>query len=203
MWKAFIAGTAIEQVPSVEPHTIQHLHCRLTTNQSTGSDHGLCRWHHHHIYTHKHECSQEIHNTDNQTYITFFSWTKHNNPTLNPDKTTCTLFTPDPAEYKSNLDLKINNTELPMVTHPQVLGLTLDPELTYSTHIHNILVDAHKPLQIIKTLTATGWRTQKQTLKSTYRAVMRPALEYASSYGSLLHPRPALTNCKSCRTYLW
>ena len=29
--------------------------------------------------------------------------------TLNPDKTTCTLFTPDPAEYKSNLDLKINN----------------------------------------------------------------------------------------------
>ena len=36
--------------------------------------------------------------------------TKQNNITLNPDKTTCTLFTPDPAEYKSNLDLKINNT---------------------------------------------------------------------------------------------
>ena len=35
-----------------------------------------------------------------------FSWTKHNNLTLNPDTTTCTLFTPDPAEYKSNLDLK-------------------------------------------------------------------------------------------------
>ena len=35
-----------------------------------------------------------------------FAWT------LNPDKTTCTLFTPDSAEYKSNLDLKINNTAL-------------------------------------------------------------------------------------------
>ena len=35
-----------------------------------------------------------------------FAWTKQNNLTLNPDKTTCTLFTPDPAEYKSNLDLK-------------------------------------------------------------------------------------------------
>ena len=43
-----------------------------------------------------------------------FAWTKQNNHTLNPDKTTCTLFTPDPAEYKSNLDLKINNTALPM-----------------------------------------------------------------------------------------
>ena len=39
-----------------------------------------------------------------------FDWTKQNNLTLNPCKTTCTLFTPDPAEYKSNLDLKINNT---------------------------------------------------------------------------------------------
>ena len=35
-----------------------------------------------------------------------FAWTKQNNLTLNPDKRTCTLFTPDPAEYKSNLDLK-------------------------------------------------------------------------------------------------
>ena len=36
-----------------------------------------------------------------------FAWTKQNNLTLNPDKTTCT---PDHVEYKSNLDLKINNT---------------------------------------------------------------------------------------------
>ena len=38
-----------------------------------------------------------------------FAWTKQNNLLLNPDKTTCTLFTPDPAEYTSNLDLIINN----------------------------------------------------------------------------------------------
>ena len=35
-----------------------------------------------------------------------FAWTKQNNLILNPDKTTCTLFTPDPAEYMNNLDLK-------------------------------------------------------------------------------------------------
>ena len=66
-----------------------------------------------------------------------FSWAKQNNLTLNPDKTTCTLFTPDTAGYKSNLDLKINNTALPMATHTKVPGLTLDPKLTYSTYIHN------------------------------------------------------------------
>ena len=34
------------------------------------------------------------------------------------------------AEYKRNLDLKINNTALSMATHPKVLGLTLDRKLT-------------------------------------------------------------------------
>ena len=53
-----------------------------------------------------------------------FAQTKQNNLILNPDKTTCTLFTPDPAEYTSNLDLIINNKALPMATHSKVLGLT-------------------------------------------------------------------------------
>ena len=37
------------------------------------------------------------------------TWTKQNNLTLNPDKTIYTLFTPDPAEYKSNLDVNISH----------------------------------------------------------------------------------------------
>ena len=48
---------------------------------------------------------------------------------------------------------------------------------------------AHKPLQIIKAITATGWGKQKETLMATYKVVIRPTL-----YGRLLHPRPALTN---------
>ena len=51
-------------------------------------------------------------------------WTKQNNLILNPDKTTCTLFTLDPVEYTANLELKIDNNALPMATYPKVLGLT-------------------------------------------------------------------------------
>ena len=72
-----------------------------------------------------------------------------NHLTLNPERTTCTLFTPDPMEITSNLDLKINNTALLMPMHPNILDLILDPQLKYSTHMHNISVHAHKPLQII------------------------------------------------------
>ena len=61
-----------------------------------------------------------------------YDWTQHNNLLINPDKTTCTLHSPDPAEYNSNLGLNINNKALPMALHPKVLGLTLDPNLTYN-----------------------------------------------------------------------
>ena len=109
-----------------------------------------------------------------------FAWTKQTTFILNPDKTTCTLFTPDPAEYTSNLDLTINNKA------SKGSGSYLRPKTHIHTHIHNISVHAHKPLQIIKALTATGWGKQKETIMATYKAVMRPALVYASSVWSLL-----------------
>ena len=68
-----------------------------------------------------------------------------------------------------------------MALHPKVLGLTLDPKLTYNAHIQNIATHAQKPLQVIKALTGTTWGKQKETLVATYKAVMRPTLEYASS----------------------
>ena len=118
--------------------------------------------------THKHACSQEIHTTIH-TYSFCLDKTKQSH--TKSRQTTWTLYTPDPAEYKCKLDLKINNTALPMVTHPKVLGLTLDPKLIYSIHIHNISVHAHNHLQIIKPLIATGWGKQKETLMATYKAV--------------------------------
>ena len=85
-----------------------------------------------------------------------------------------------------SVHLIINNTALPMATHPKVLGIILDQELTSNTHIHNISVQIHKPLQMIKALTATGWGKSKETLMAIYKAFMSPALEYASSIWSPL-----------------
>ena len=45
------------------------------------------------------------------------SWTQQNQLHLNPDKTTSTLFTPDPAEYSTQLTLNIDNVVIPTVKH--------------------------------------------------------------------------------------
>ena len=73
-----------------------------------------------------------------------------------------------------------------MALHPKVLGLTLDPKLIYNAHIQNITTHAQKLLQVIKALTGTTWSKQKETLVATFKAVMRPTLEYASSIWSLI-----------------
>ena len=97
----------------------------------------------------------------------------NNNLIINPDKTTCTLFTPDPAEYNSNLGLNINNKALPMALHPKVLGLTLDPKLTYNAHIQNIATHAQKPLQVITRCT----RGDARSFFCTYKMYL-----YAQNY---------------------
>ena len=51
-------------------------------------------------------------NTYNHTYTKFLPGQNKKILLLNPDKTTCTLFPPDPAEYTSNLDLTITNKAL-------------------------------------------------------------------------------------------
>ena len=78
--------------------------------------------------------------------------------------------------------------------HPQLLGLTLAPKLTYNTHIHNILVQAHKPLQMIKTLAATGSIVSRSIQsKHTYKAVMTTGTGVCHIHmDALLHPQPAL-----------
>ena len=123
--------------------------------------HDLRRCHHHHIHTHSTSAVMKY----IQPYLhTAFTWTKQNNIILNPDKTTCTLFTPDPAEYRRNLDLKIHSTALPMATHPKVMGLTFHPKLTHSTHIHDfsISVHAHSHFPYTSTYSSTPHNTNRK-----------------------------------------
>ena len=86
-----------------------------------------------------------------RTLTVGFAWTKQNNLILNPDKTTCPLFTPDPAEYTSNLDLKIHNnapkgsgshlrpkTHI-QYTHPQHLSTCTQTSTNHKSTHYNMM----------------------------------------------------------------
>ena len=74
----------------------------------------------------------------------------------------------------------------PYEYQPKILGLTLDPKLTYNNHIEITTTKARKTIQIIKALTSTTWGKQKETIIATYKAITRPILEYVSTIWSPL-----------------
>ena len=83
-------------------------------------------------------------------------------------------------------------------THGNVLDLALDPGLTYSTHIHNISVHEHKPLQIIKhSPQQDGVKRRRDSWLHTRQSGDR-LRSMPLPYGRILRHGPALTICKSC-----
>ena len=103
---------------------------------------------------------------------------------LNADKSTSTLFTLHPNEYNTTSNLQINNTLIPTVKHPKILGLTFDPELTYNQNIDNTKKKAIGTTKIIKAVTSTSWGKQKEIIVITYETITRPIVEHASSIWS-------------------
>ena len=117
-----------------------------------------------------------------QPYLkTLHDWTTQNHLILNPDKSISTLFTPDPAEYNTQLHLQINNITIPTVKNPKVLGITLDPKLNFSQHAQNTTQKAKATTNIIKALSGTNWGKNKETLVATYKTITRPIIEYGST----------------------
>ena len=108
-----------------------------------------------------------------------------NNLHINTDKTTTTLFTSDSAEYGTTLSLKLNNQTLPTTKHPKILGITLDPKLTFSQHINITITKAKQALNILKALTFTKWSKQKKLILFTFKAITHSILEYTNTYGAL------------------
>ena len=113
-----------------------------------------------------------------------FNWTKINDLILNPDKSTATLFTPDTHEHNVTLNLTINNVIIPTVKNPKILGLTLDPSFNFGDHSKITKEKADSSIRILKALTSTSWGKQKETLLATYKTLVLPVIEYASTIWS-------------------
>ena len=73
-----------------------------------------------------------------------------------------------------------------MNINPKILGLPLDPKLTYNKHIEVTITKARKPIHIGKALTSTTWGKQKETMLATYKSITKSILEYVSTIWSPL-----------------
>ena len=76
------------------------------------------------------------------------TWFKANKLTLNIDKTVGMLFSPQKKE--SNLEIKINGKEIPMVKTTQFLGLWIDSEINWNAQLNNLLLKLQRNMYMLK-----------------------------------------------------
>ena len=117
------------------------------------------------------------------TYLTEMSrFLRVNSLLISAPKSSVTLFTPDPAHTNTHPKIKINDSELPFVRSPKLLGVYLDTFFSFNTHCVLVANRASKRNNVLKALTGTNWGQQNETLLMAYKVIGRYIANYAANY---------------------
>ncbi|XP_011049768.1 PREDICTED: uncharacterized protein LOC105143270 [Acromyrmex echinatior] len=93
---------------------------------------------------------------------------------VSPSKTQWMLFT----KKRQDIELHIQNIEIPRVQSVIFLGFTLDPKLSGKEHLKTLVNKRHNLTNILAALAGTKWGSHPSLLLILYRAVFRSAIEY-------------------------
>ena len=99
---------------------------------------------------------------------------------ISAPKFSVTLLTPDTHQAKIHLRIFIENSHLPLVMCPMILGVYLDPSLSFNKHSQYVAERVSGRNNILKALAGTSWGQQKETLLMTYKAGGRSIINYAA-----------------------
>ena len=108
------------------------------------------------------------------------AYLKDNSLLISAPKSTVTLFSPDPHQAKTHPRILIEDSQLPLVQCPKILGVYLDTSLSFNKHSGYVAERVSNRNNILKALAGTSWGQQKDTLLMTYKAVGRSIINYAA-----------------------
>jgi len=102
-----------------------------------------------------------------------------------------TVFTTFSNEVSVNLPIYIDGTKVPTHTDPKVLGVVMDPLLTFKNHAKSIKEKVNKRNNVLKALTGSSWGMDKEILLTTHNAINKSVLSYCAPIWT-----PALSTTK-------
>ena len=119
--------------------------------------------------------------TELNNYLdTLNQWFKDRSLLISPSKSSATLFTTWGNEMSKTLEIEIDGTTVPTVQNPSILGVTLDPMMTFGPHTQNLKKKINGRNNILKALAGTSWGLEKETLLTTYKATSGSLLNYCA-----------------------
>lgn len=129
------------------------------------------------------ETSQEI---VQNTLNNLVAWSNKSGFKFSKTKTEFMVFTRGRSSNNiSRITLLLDNTNLQRSHTLKILGLTFNTTLSWAPHVKILKSACRRRLDLIKTLSSKSWGADRNTLLTTYRAIIRAKLDYGSViYGS-------------------
>ena len=92
---------------------------------------------------------------------------KDNSLLISAPKSTVTLFTPDKHQFQMHPDIILEDTQLPLERSPKILGVIMDPSLSFHKHCGYVSDWIDKRNNMLKALAGSSWGQDKETLLMT------------------------------------
>ena len=105
---------------------------------------------------------------------------KDNSLVISAPKSTVTLFTPDKHQFQMHPDNTLEDTQLPLERSPKILGVILDPSISFHKHCNYVSDRIDKRNNMLKALAGSSWGQDKETLLMTYNALGKSIANYAA-----------------------
>ena len=112
-------------------------------------------------------------------------WAKENKNEIAADKTEVLVISLDPRETagKAVPELMMDNTRIRSEKQATILGVSIDSQLTFTSHCQNMAKKISKRTQVLSALAGKNWEIVANDLRSVYCSYVRPGGLYSSEIG--------------------
>ena len=107
-------------------------------------------------------------------------WAQSKGLSISIPKSHSTLFTPDTHQSRLDPHVTWEGSDLALNRTPKILGVTFDPHFTFTPHINTVCERARPRLNIMKSLAGSNWGQHKETLMTTFKALIKSLITYAA-----------------------
>ena len=94
---------------------------------------------------------------------------KENSLLISAPKSTVTLFTPDKHQFQTHLDITLEETQLLLERSPKILGVILDPSLSFHKHCTYVSDRIDMRNNLLKALAGSSCGHEKDTTPDLQR----------------------------------
>ena len=106
-------------------------------------------------------------------------WSREWKLNLNASKSEVSFFSTWTGESTWEPEIQIDGKKIDCVATPRLLGVTLDRQLTFGTHVENVTKAAISSNRMLSALAHSSYGWRKQCLTTVYHSMVKSKMDYA------------------------